>query len=253
MTSAPPSSETPAGPRVCAACGALVTGRFCAHCGASADAGFCSSCGASLAPGARFCHRCGTPNGSPSRSGNRERTAWAIAGIAVVALALAILWWGGGFRPVSAPDMANSGTPPGGGATAVPGRLPDIAGMSPAERFGRLWDRVIRAAEAGDTNTVAQFSPMALSAYSQLPEVNTDLRFHAALIRLAIGDFPPALALADTLLTHAPGHLFGYLVRGEVADRQNQLPALERSYREFLSHYDAELRSGRLEYEDHKP
>jgi hypothetical protein len=86
-----------------------------------------------------------------------------------------------------------------------------------------------------------------------LDSANSDLRFHAALIHLAVGDLAPALALADTILSQSPGHLFGYVIRGEVAERQNQLAALSRSYRDFLSHYDAELRTGRSEYSEHKP
>ena len=147
--------------------------------------------------------------------------------------------------------MANSGNALA--APGVAGQPPDINAMSPQERFDRLWDRVIRAAEAGDTGTVARFSPMALAAYAQVPEVNTDLRFHAALIQLAIGAYSPALALADTILRESPGHLFGYILRGEAADRQNRLQELNRSYRDFLSHYDAELRAGRPEYDGHKP
>jgi hypothetical protein len=173
-----------------------------------------------------------------------------VAGVAVVVLGVTLLWKGGAFRPAPAPEMANAGN---AGSGATPARAPDISRMSPEERFDRLWERVIRASEAGDTATVTQFAPMALGAYGMLPSTNADLRFHAALIDLAIGDYPAALALADTILAQSPGHLFGYIVRGEAADRQNRLPELTRSYREFLSHYDAEVRAGRPEYDGHKP
>ena len=110
-----------------------------------------------------------------------------------------------------------------------------------------------RASENGDTLTVLQFAPMALGAYALLDSTNNDLRFHAALIHLAGADFPGALALADTILATAPGHLFGYLIRGEAADRQNQAGALAQSYRDFLAHYEAEMRAGRGEYAEHRP
>jgi hypothetical protein len=174
----------------------------------------------------------------------RERIAWLVAGLAVVALSVLILWRGGSLQPAPAPEMANPGSQSG---------PPDISSMSPEERFSRLFDRVVRASEAGDSGTVAQFAPMALAAYGMLPGSNADLRFHAALIHLAIADFAGARALADTILAQAPGHLFGYVIRGETADRQNRMTDLNRSYRDFLSHYDAELRSGRPEYDDHKP
>ena len=111
----------------------------------------------------------------------------------------------------------------------------------------------MRASEAGDTGTVERFSPMALGAYGMLPAVNADLRFHAALLHLAVSDYPAASALADTILAQSPGHLFGYIIRGDVADRENKLRLLNQAYRDFLAHYDAELKSGRPEYTDHKP
>jgi hypothetical protein len=175
--------------------------------------------------------------------------AWLIAGLAVVTLSVVVLWRGGALRPAPAPEMANPGNESGGAA----GRAPDISNMSPEERFDRLWERVMRASEAGDTGTVARFSPMAIGAYGMLPAVNADLRFHAALLYLAVGELPQASALADTILAQSPGHLFGYVIRGDVADRENKLAPLNRAYRDFLSHYDAELKSGRPEYADHRP
>lgn len=176
--------------------------------------------------------------------------AWAVAGVAIAVLIAVVLWRRGTLQPAATPDMANPG---GGQVQRGSGQAPDISNLTPVERFERLWDRVIRAAEAGDTATVARFSPMALGAYDLLPEVNVDLRFHAALIRLAIHDFSAARALADTILREAPGHLFGYIIRGEAADRENQLQALNQSYRDFLAHYNEEQRAGRPEYEGHKP
>ncbi len=247
MSKTPPTGSPPV--TVCADCGTKVNGRFCSHCGAPVQTGSCSSCGAELAPGARFCHRCGTPAGTSGRA-RRERIAWLVAGIAILALGLAILWRGGAIRPAPPPDMANPG---GAGPAGLPARAPDISNMSPEERFDRLFTRVMGAAESGDTTTVAQFSPMALGAYAMLPATNADLRFHAAMIRIAIGEYPGALALADTILAQSPGHLFGYLIRGEAADRRNQVDELNRAYREFLAQYDSEMRSGRPEYADHRP
>lgn len=240
MTAKPPT------PTTCAACGSPVTGRFCAHCGAPADSGNCQACGTPLAPGASFCHRCGAPTKAAKTVAGRDRVAWLIAGVAVVVLSVVVLWRGGALRPAPAPEMANAGNETGG-------RPPDISNMSPEERFDRLWDRVMRASEAGDTGTVAQFSPMALGAYGMLPTVNADQRFHAALLHLALADYPAASALADTILAQSPGHLFGYIIRGDVADRENKLKPLNQAYRDFLSHFDAELKSGRPEYADHRP
>jgi len=250
----PPTGTTSPASALCAACGATITGRFCAQCGAAAQTGACATCRSPLSPGARFCHNCGAPvRGAPGQGG-RERLAWIVAGVAVLAAVLLVLWRSGSLRPAAAPEMANAGN--AGNPGAAPGlsnQAPDISNMTPEQRFDRLFDRVVRASESGDTVTVQQFSPMALGAYAMLDRPSPDYRFHAALIHLATADYPGAVALADTMLAESPGHLFAYLIRGEAADRQNRADALAQAYRDFLAHYDAELRAGRSEYKEHQP
>ena len=207
--------------------------------------GFCPACGAQLSPEARFCHRCGAR--AAGALARRERVAWMVAGAAVLLAALALVWRSGSFRTAPPPEMGNAGNP------GLSTRAPDISNMSPEERFLRLWDRVERAASSGDTTTVRQFAPMALGAYAQLPSADNDQRFHAALIHLAAGSTASAQALADTIQAGVPGHLFAYLIRAEVAERSNDLAALSRSYRDFLAHYDAELKAARGEYAEHRP
>ena len=139
---------------------------------------------------------------------------------------------------------------PRGGSPS--GRAPDISAMSPRERFDRLFNRVMIAAERGDSATVVTFMPMALAAYGQLDTVDVDARYHAALLLLQVDNVQPALALADTIETAQPGHLFGYLVRGAAADRAQNDTMRRQAYRDFLAHYDAEQRAGRLEYQEHQ-
>lgn len=252
MTASPP---TP-----CPACGAPASGSFCSACGASLTARTCQACHADLSPRARFCHRCGRPVGSGgevpagARLPARERTAWIVAGGLCVAFLAAIV-----FRvwqppaPV-APDMANAGS---AGAQALgsqgpaTGPAPDISRMTPRERFDRLFNRIMQAAEAGDSAQVVRFTPMALGAYTQLDSIDADARYHAAVIRLQVGDVPGALALADTIVARTPGHLFGYLVRGQAAELQGDSAAEARAGRDFLAHYDGEMRAGRVEYREH--
>lgn len=164
---------------------------------------------------------------------------------------LVVVWRVGGTRP-TVPDMGNAGNIQGAGGLPV-GGAPDISGMSPRQRFDRLYDRVMQAAGAGDSLTIVQFAPMALGAYALLDTVNADARYHAAMISLALGDAASALALADTIQAGAPEHLFADIVRGEAADRSNDTAALSRSYAGFLDHYDREMRAGRIEYEEHRP
>ena len=252
-------SGTPAGSAqaapLCAACGASLAGRFCARCGAAADPGLCPACHTALSPGARFCHRCGARAGGGNAPGaRRERLAWIVAGSAVLLVVLLVLWRSGSFRPSAPPEMANVGNvgagPPSSGLST---RAPDISSLTPEQRFDRLFDRVMRAQESGDSVTVRQFTPMALGAYAMLPPPgsNNDQLFHVALIELANGETAAALARADTLLTRSPGHLFAHYIRGEAAEQRNDTALLARSYRDFLANYDAELRTGRGEYTEH--
>lgn len=191
---------------------------------------------------------------------------WLVAGMLVIAGLTYIAFLG--INRNSAPEvarMANAGNAaPGaqqaeeGGAgepvTAPGGAPPDISSMSPAERFNRLYDRVMRAASSGDTAQAKQFTPMAILAYGMLDSVTADLRYHAAVLYAESGKYPQALALADTILAQNPDHLFGYLVRGEVADRTGDRAAAASARKDFLAHYTAEIaRTDRLEYIEHKP
>lgn len=256
-----------ASPLSCPACGSPASGKFCGACGASLVARSCAGCRADLAPQARFCHRCGRPAGAAGAAAGlprRERTAWLVAGVlCVVLLSLIGFTVVRGARAPAAPDMANAGAQgaqqtPGqpqaeGGPAGAPGSPPDISQMTPRERFDRLFNRVMQAAERRDTAQVQRFTPMALAAYTQLDSVNADARYHAAVLRLQVGDVAGAEALADTLLARSPGHLFGYIVRGTAAEFRGDTAAGRRAGREFLSHYDAERRADRIEYREHEP
>jgi hypothetical protein len=155
--------------------------------------------------------------------------------------------------PPAAPDMANTGvssaTVPG---TAPAGRAPDISSMSPRERFDRLFNRVMQAAQAGDEATVSRFTPMALMAYAQLDTVDADARYHAALLQVHTGDVTASRALGDSILSQTPGHLFGYMIQGTVARFQKDPKALSRAYAAFLKRYDGEIKLGRPEYSEHQ-
>lgn len=132
------------------------------------------------------------------------------------------------------------------------GSPPDISNMSPRERFDRLFNRVMKAAESGDEATVTRFTPMALMAYAQLDTLDADARYHAALIKLHTGDVPGASALADTILAKSPGHLFGYVVQGTVARFEKDKAGEAKAYADFLKHYDAEIKANRPEYAEHQ-
>lgn len=235
----------------CPSCGAQAAGKFCRSCGASLGGQACGRCGGALAPQARFCAQCGQSAASPVTGGN-ERLVWFLIGAAVTTVLGGSAWaLSRGSAPPPAEVAATAAAPfAAGGAGGTP---PDISNMSPRERFDRLFDRVMRAAESGDEATVTNFSPMALQAYTMLDTVDADARYHASLIRLHTGDVEGAGLLADSILKANPGHLFGYIVQGTIARFKKDNAGLARSYAAFLSHYDAEIKAARPEYQQHKP
>jgi predicted Zn-dependent protease len=182
-----------------------------------------------------------------------ERRAWVIAASLCVLLVAGIVYrvTSSATQP-AVPDMANPGAISESGQRAS-GPAPDITGMSPRERFDRLFNRIMQASERGDSAEVYRFTPMALGAYEQLDQRDADARYHAAVLHMQVGDLADARALADTILAENPGHLFGYLIRGTVAQLQNDPAARARAERDFLARYPTEMTTKRVEYLEHQP
>jgi hypothetical protein len=136
---------------------------------------------------------------------------------------------------------------------APAGVPPDLGSMTPRERFDRLYNRVMAAAEAGNAAEVARFSPMAFAAYGQLDSADADARYHAAVLYLHVAsDTAAALRLADSIAIEAPRHLFAMLIRGTAARQSGNAPLLARSQREFLAAWAEEIQGNRPEYRDHR-
>ena len=167
--------------------------------------------------------------------------AYLLIGVAVIAVVLMAVW----SRASDAPAPAAATAIPQGAAAI------DLASMTPRERFDRLYDRVMRASESGDEATVTQFSPMALAAYTQLDSIDTDARYHAAMIRMHTGDVPGATALADTIRSAMPAHLFSYVIHGTLARQRGDSARLRQEQAAFLQHYQPEMATERAEYAQH--
>jgi hypothetical protein len=214
----------------CASCGADASGKFCASCGAPLEGATCATCRSPLTPGAKFCHRCGSPAGAGVRaierpSGVNAALPWAVAAIALLALiALAA-----GQRFSRAPQGGGELTTPMG--SPIQGsRAPDISSLTPAERAERLYDRIMGAAERGRADTVQFFMPMALQAYEALGPLNIDQRYDLGRLAEVAGDARLATAQSDTILRSQPQHLLGLVL----ASRAARLRGDERASLQFL-------------------
>jgi hypothetical protein len=171
--------------------------------------------------------------------GWRAGLPWGIAGIAVGALFVVLLQRGGSDAPE--PQRIPLGGP----------RTTDISTMTPQERANRLFDRVMRHAEANQTDSVQFFLPMALQAHQMLPALDTDARFHLGLLHLAGGNAAAALAQADTIRRAARTHLFGLILRARALDARRDAAGARRAYGDFLRHEAAERAKQLPEYADH--
>lgn len=199
----------------------------CPACGNPASGNFCPQCGASL---------------SARPASGRERRAWWAAGIfGLVALITLVL--------VARQSRVSAAAGPVT-AEAAP---PDLSSLTPRGRFDSLYNRVMRAAENGDTATVTQFSPLVTLSYRQLDTIDADARYHMAVLQLhVLGGSAAALQLADSILATNPNHLFGYLIRGTAARLSGDNRLLQRANAGFLAAWDAEMKAGRPEYRDHQ-
>jgi hypothetical protein len=208
----------------------------------------CHACGATLSDGARYCHKCGASTQAPA-TGWRVGLPWGIAGLAVGALIGVLAMRGsGGAAGSAAPDTPVA--PFAGGGTTGGVGAPDISQMSPEERAQRLFDRVMRLDEAGKSDSVQFFLPMALGAYQQLPALSLDAHFDVGLLKLAGGDAAGALAEADTIHREIPTHLFADLLRARAFEAQRNTRGARAAYQSFLKNEASERARRRPEYAD---
>ncbi|HCU10696.1 MAG TPA: hypothetical protein DGB72_01055 [Gemmatimonadetes bacterium] len=254
-----PSDHTTA----CPSCGAAATGRYCASCGAPLAGATCASCAADLSPGARFCHRCGTPVGAAAPVAREARTnalPWVVAALAF--LALFAMAAGRGFNATrgSTVDGSQNALPQAGlddRGTAADDqsagvRAPDISSLSPQERADRLYNRVMLLATQGKIDSVQFFAPMALTAYQMLSPLNADQRYDMGRIGEVAGALPLAKAQADTILRENPNHLLGLILEARLATLAGDTTQLHSYERRLIAAQKAELAKKRDEYTRHQ-
>ena len=189
-SASPPDNPT----TTCASCGKTTSGKYCSNCGAPLAGATCAACNAALTPGAKFCHRCGTPaTADPSARPQQSFSSalpWGIAGIALVAL-IALVAGQRFSRSNNDAEATSAGAAPFAGATGN-GQAPDISNLSPAEAAIRLYNRVMGAHERGRADSVQIFAPMAITAYQMLGTLDLDQRYDLGRIAAVWDSSSPA-------------------------------------------------------------
>jgi hypothetical protein len=204
---------------------------------------------------AKFCPECGfAAGGGPVRGGVAttagglaEKMPWIIAGVAVLAL-LAVVIVVVGRR---------EGGPAAGGAPFAQGGDPtrgttDISQMSPREAADRLFNRVMTAAEGGDTAQVTFFGPMTIQAYRNAAPLDIDARLHVGMVYLILKDPAGAAAEADSIARSSRTHLFGAILRARAAEAQGNAAAERQAYTQMLDNWDTERAKNLEEYGQHE-
>jgi hypothetical protein len=276
MTPASPTAPTPpdgTSTSRCPNCGAPASGRFCSSCGTALAGATCSTCAATLTPGARFCHRCGTPSGAPSAAPSRgfaSALPWAVAALALVSLTALVVGQRFGARSSSSAtadvlDGANMqgatpiGPAPAGEASGVAGapagtmpRAPDISQLTPEQRAERLYDRIMTEHEAGRQDAVRTFMPMARAAYEMLDSLNLDQRYDLGRLGEVAGDTALARAQSDTILQKRSTHLLGLILGARVARLEKNETRARALDARLVAAAPAERATGLPEYLLHK-
>ncbi len=239
----------------CPSCGAQSGGKFCSECGAPLGERACPKCGAAMSPRARFCPDCGFAAAAGSvpgalatpAGGMTARMPWIIAGAAVLALlAVVIIVVGrqGGGAPAGGAPFAQGGDPTQG--------TTDISQMSPREAADRLFNRVMTAAEGGDTAQVTFFGPMTIQAYQQAQPLDIDARLHIGMVHLILRNPAGAGAEADTIAQASRTHLFAAILRARAAEAQGNTAAERQAYTQMVDNWDAERAKNLGEYGQHE-
>jgi hypothetical protein len=251
-----PASASPSTVSTCPACQSAATGKYCSNCGAPLAGAQCGACQTALTPGARFCHRCGTPATAaasdarltpPTQRGLGSALPWAMAAIALVALIALVAAQRFG-RSGAATAIASADAP----AAAQAGPAPvDISQMSPEERAERLYDRVMSLNERGRTDSVQFFAPMAMQAYVMLGSLNADQRYDLGRIAAVSGATEIAKAQADTILATQPQHLLGLMLAADVAAQSGDRAAETAYIRRFAAAAPRERAKQLREYQQH--
>jgi hypothetical protein len=187
-------------------------------------------------------------------SDEQSKLPWIAIGISTIALAFSLLSYfdKGKTAVASAPTPAPAPVAATSSASASEtGQPPDLSTMTPREAADRLFNRVMSANESGNSAEVTQFTPMALQAYANLGTLDDDALYHVGLIDMTGGDVKATREQIDLLRKDDPKHLLAYMLEYQIAEHDKNKDAAAQTYKAFLSAYEAEIATGRPEYQDH--
>ena len=212
----------------------------------------CPSCGAPGKADDRFCSKCGAALSADAKTngGLRGLTGLRAFGLAVIALAIfyaALNYGKGGSSSDSVPTQrigigdAGSGTA-AGAATQI---------MTPLQAADALFDRAMFAHETGDAASAQQLVPMAIQAYEDLPNLDTDARYHLALLRLAGNQPEAALEQTEIILTAVPNHLLGLTATARAYEQMGRQDLAVEYFQRFLDSHTPDVATSRQEYIAH--
>ncbi len=203
----------------------------CPNCNQQAAGRFCSNCGVSL-----------TAQVAPERTSAKTIVSWVAVGVAVGALAVVLAAFVG--RDNSPSPFLRAGS--------TLSQPPDLSTITPREAADRLFNRIMTAAERGNTQEALRFAPMALQAYELLGPLDNDTRYHVGLIHATAGDIESARAYVAMLRQSVPDHLLGIMLEHTVAKQHGDQGGAAHAYKTFLAAYESEIATGRAEYGDHQ-
>lgn len=185
------------------------------------------------------------------------RLPWFVGlGALLILIVVISLQSAGGDAKTGATVIADASTPAAppmaGGGDASAGTPPNIANMSANERASRLYNRIMAYAEAGKTDSVAFFAPMALASHAMLERPSLDERYHYGRIGEVTGDLSIARAEADTILASEPNSLLGLMLAGRAARLANDKAGAAKYDKQLLSVVQSELARKLPDYEVHR-
>lgn len=140
-----------------------------------------------------------------------------------------------------------------GGASNAAASGPTQAQLTgtPREQADRLFNRVMTERSGGDTARAKFFLPMAVEAYRLAGELDADGLYHLSLLQALAGDDNGARETAERILKRDPTHLLGLAAAADAARAAGDTATARKHYLQFLSGYESELKTAKIEYKDH--